>query len=360
MTQSKKQQSKRVSVRIQADVDSDHSQASRSMVLGMEAMQKERYVVNFETSKIIPSEVNPRRISLNAAGVTPEAIAQCAIRGDEDAGAWSERTDAFLKALPEHQQKVWAELFGTAASIIEESLLQPIVINNDHVIISGERRWTASQLAGQVYCRVIVRDMTEKQAMMFRLLENISRSDLSTAEVVIGLRDFITTYIGECAPDNNSISTDLISSLIGVGKTTAAYYRALCRLPEDNPILTAVYDGQYASLKAAYEDAGKYVRMAKRGEQVTDAKITGNTVSGKPSDSKPKKLVTRFKIPTPKSSQSVTRLIGVFTSIDGIDAGVSAQLTDLSVKWDDADDKEKSDILSKALTLALDALEGDS
>lgn len=360
MTQSKKPQSKRVSVRIQADVDSDHSQASRSMVLGMEAMKNERYVVNFDTDKIIPSAINPRRISLDKAGVTPEAIAQYAIRADEDADAWSERADAFVKALPDHQQKVWAELFGMAASIIGDSLLQPIVINNERVIISGERRWTASQLASQVYCRVIVRDMAEKQAMMFRLLENMSRSDLSTAEVVIGLRDYITTYIGECAPENNSISVDLISSLIGVAKTSAAYYRALCRLPEDNPILTALYDGQYASLKAAYDDAGKYVRLAKRGEQAAEAKSAGNTSSSKPSDSKPKKLVTRFKIPTPKSNQSVTRLIGVFTSIDGIDASVSAQLTDLSVKWADADDKEKSDILSKALTLALDALEGDS
>lgn len=75
-----------------------------------------------------------------------------------------------------------------AASIKEKGILQPILVrphpekSNAYEIVAGERRWRAAQMAKLHEVPVIVRDIKDKEALEFGLIENIQRADLSPME----------------------------------------------------------------------------------------------------------------------------------------------------------------------------------
>lgn len=75
-----------------------------------------------------------------------------------------------------------------AASIKEKGILQPILVrphpekSNAYEIVAGERRWRAAQMAKLHDVPVIVRDIKDKEALEYALIENIQRSDLSPIE----------------------------------------------------------------------------------------------------------------------------------------------------------------------------------
>lgn len=73
-----------------------------------------------------------------------------------------------------------------ADSIRSQGLVQPIVVrpvsNGHYEIIAGERRWRASKLAGLDTIPVIVRDVSDRNAIAMALIENIQRENLNPME----------------------------------------------------------------------------------------------------------------------------------------------------------------------------------
>ena len=72
-------------------------------------------------------------------------------------------------------------------SIKEQGILQPIVArrNSDNTgfeIISGERRWRASQMAGLHEVPVILKNVEDQKSLELALIENIQRADLNPIE----------------------------------------------------------------------------------------------------------------------------------------------------------------------------------
>ena len=59
-------------------------------------------------------------------------------------------------------------------------------------IIAGERRWRASRMAGLTEVPVIVKDVTDEQAMELALVENLQREDLDPVEEAAGIRELMT------------------------------------------------------------------------------------------------------------------------------------------------------------------------
>ena len=84
-----------------------------------------------------------------------------------------------LKASPNNPRKSFAEgdLDDLAKSIREKGLLQPIVVrpvaNGDYEIVAGERIHDVP---------VLIRDLTDGEALEIALIENIQRSDLNALE----------------------------------------------------------------------------------------------------------------------------------------------------------------------------------
>jgi ParB family chromosome partitioning protein len=73
-----------------------------------------------------------------------------------------------------------------AESIREQGVLQPLIVRavetedaKFYEIVAGERRWRAARLAGLVAVPVIVRELTDQEALAVALIENLQREDLN-------------------------------------------------------------------------------------------------------------------------------------------------------------------------------------
>lgn len=82
-----------------------------------------------------------------------------------------------------------------SASIAEHGLLQPIAVrpkpSGGYLIVAGERRWRASRMAGLTEVPVIIKDVTDEQAMELALVENLQREDLDPVEEAAGIRELM-------------------------------------------------------------------------------------------------------------------------------------------------------------------------
>ncbi|MFP3869035.1 MAG: ParB/RepB/Spo0J family partition protein [Desulfobacteraceae bacterium] len=91
---------------------------------------------------------------------------------------------------PAQPRKVFAEepLNELAQSIIEQGLIEPLVVVErpgplgQFMIVAGERRWRASQLAGLATVPVRVIEANDAEIAEMALVENIQRQDLTPLE----------------------------------------------------------------------------------------------------------------------------------------------------------------------------------
>lgn len=328
----------------------------------MDAQQLEKLHINFPINTVVPSLLNPRRRTLDRAGVTPDSVAELAIKEFESKADWLARMDGHIASITDPKsQLIWLNLVDLAVSILEQGILQPVIVNKDHVIVAGERRWTASQLAGKKHLRVIVRLFSSVEEAIFRLTENLRRSDLSVAETVSGLRSVVAISLGSCEPENNRITIDEVSAITGAGRTTSAYYRAFCRLPDGDPVLNAILDDQYSSVRLAYIDAAERVRVLLSSNTKepllapAEEPIEGGEESPKKTGND-KAEFTKAKIKVPMRP-SVSRLIDVFASLDGLPEKIAGELIAISKQWNAVDDKEKAKLLASAMDMTIEFLE---
>ena len=75
-------------------------------------------------------------------------------------------------------------------SIKKSGVLQPIIVqllgNDRYQLIAGERRLRASKAAGLKTIPCLVKDVTDKDAAVLGLVENVQRSQLNTIEDALG------------------------------------------------------------------------------------------------------------------------------------------------------------------------------
>jgi ParB family chromosome partitioning protein len=87
-----------------------------------------------------------------------------------------------------------------AASIRERGVLSPLMVRpiegagEGYEIIAGERRWRAAQMAGMHEIPVLVRAMTDREAMEIGLIENVQRQDLSPLEEAEGYKRLLEEF----------------------------------------------------------------------------------------------------------------------------------------------------------------------
>lgn len=88
-------------------------------------------------------------------------------------------------------------------SVRERGVLQPLLVRKDpaappgapsYEIIAGERRWRAAQLAGLHEVPVLVRTLTDREALEIALVENIQRSDLTPLEEAEGFKRLMEEF----------------------------------------------------------------------------------------------------------------------------------------------------------------------
>lgn len=87
-----------------------------------------------------------------------------------------------------------------AESIAVHGILQPIIVrpkagfDKQYEIIAGERRWRAAQYAQLHEVPVLVRSLSDIEALEFGLIENLQREDLNALEEALGYRQLIDEF----------------------------------------------------------------------------------------------------------------------------------------------------------------------
>jgi len=151
-----------------------------------------------------------------------------------------------------------AKLAELAASIIASGVVQPIVVRHGKdgrfTLITGERRWLASKIAGKPTIPAIVREVSNLQAMEMTIVENLQRADLNPMEQAHAFdrlsRDFHMTQAQmaeRTGKDRATVANFLrllklpesIQRLVESGELTFGHARALLALESDEAITAA-------------------------------------------------------------------------------------------------------------------------
>ena len=139
-------------------------------------------------------------------------------------------------------RKVFDEeaLNNLAESIAAHGVLQPIVVRSaareeddentknllagKYRIISGERRWRASKIAGLTEIPVIVRELSDTEAGAIMLVENLQREDLSPVETARGLKRLIEEF---------GLTHEETAKIVGISRPNLTNSLRLLALPEN-------------------------------------------------------------------------------------------------------------------------------
>ena len=112
-----------------------------------------------------------------------------------------------------------------ADSIATLGLIQPITVRKEndgkYIIISGERRWRATKLAGKKTIPAYIREADDRELHEMALVENIQRQDLNAMEIAISLQ----RLIDECG-----VTQEMVAQRVGKKRSTVANYLRLVQM----------------------------------------------------------------------------------------------------------------------------------
>jgi ParB family chromosome partitioning protein len=113
-----------------------------------------------------------------------------------------------------------------AASITQLGIIQPLTLRQirpgKYQIISGERRFRASQLAGLTEVPAYIRVANDQTMLEMALVENIQRDNLDAIEVAISYQ----RLIDEC-----QLTQEALGERVGKKRSTITNYLRLLKLP---------------------------------------------------------------------------------------------------------------------------------
>lgn len=119
------------------------------------------------------------------------------------------------------------DLIGIADSIRENGVIQPLIVTKrgekDYVLIAGERRWRAAQLAGLKTVPVVVREASPQQMLEFALIENIQRKDLNPLEEASAFEQLARRF---------SLKHSQIGEKVGLSRVAVVNKIRLLKLPD--------------------------------------------------------------------------------------------------------------------------------
>ena len=159
-----------------------------------------------------------------------------------------------------------------ADSIKIHGIIQPITVRrltqNQYQLISGERRFQASKLAGLKSVPAYIRSADDQQMLEMALIENIQRENLNAIEVALSYQRLIT----EC-----NLNQEGLGERVGKNRATVTNYLRLLKLPPD--IQIAVRDNRIsmgharAIINVENPDQQLYIFKRTLGEDLSVRKV---------------------------------------------------------------------------------------
>lgn len=159
-------------------------------------------------------------------------------------------------------------LQGLVESIRDKGILQPLLVRRDpettnsYELIAGERRWRAAQIVGLHEVPVVIRDLSDREALEIALIENIQRQDLTPLEEAEGYRRLMEEF---------EHTQEDLARAVGKSRSHVANMMRLLALPD--PVKSLVQDGSLTAgharaLLTAPDPAAVAREVVKRGLNV--------------------------------------------------------------------------------------------
>ncbi len=151
-------------------------------------------------------------------------------------------------------------LHQLAASIRTHGVIQPLVVTEEsgtgrYLLIAGERRWRAAQLAGLEVVPVVIKEATPRAMLELALVENVVRADLSPLEEAAAYRQLIDEFgltqaavaerVGRSRVSvTNTMrlltAPEAVQAALSANEITEGHARALLGLPSTADQITAL------------------------------------------------------------------------------------------------------------------------
>jgi ParB family chromosome partitioning protein len=144
------------------------------------------------------------------------------------------------------------------ASIKEKGVLQPILVRereNGYEIVAGERRLRAAKAVGLEQVPVIIKNVTDREALVLALVENIQREELNAIEEALGFKRLMEEF---------QFTQEDIAQAVGKDRSTVINLLRLLRLPEEiqKQVVDAKLSMGHARALLSLEDAAIQKKMA--------------------------------------------------------------------------------------------------
>ena len=196
-----------------------------------------------------------------------------------------------------------------AASIKEQGLLQPLVVrsvNNGYEVVAGERRLKAARKIGLLRVPVIIRDVSDQQALVLALVENLQREELNPIEEAESFRRLI---------DEFKQTQEEVARLVSKDRATVANLIRLLKLPKD--IQQAVADGRISagharailSIETTEKQIAVFMEIVQKGLSVREAEALAKVNADQKTEQDGQKKVSAFKDPEVASLEEELRRI---------------------------------------------------
>ena len=124
-----------------------------------------------------------------------------------------------------------------ADSIAKHGVIQPLLVrpmpDGSYQLVAGERRWRASRMAGLTEVPVVIKELSDDEAMALALIENLQREDLNAIEEAQGIKALMATL---------SLTQDEAAERVGKSRPAVANALRLLKLPDS--VIALVADGK--------------------------------------------------------------------------------------------------------------------
>jgi ParB family chromosome partitioning protein len=206
-------------------------------------------------------------------------------------------------------------LKALAESIAENGVLQPVLVRrdaerpNEYQIVAGERRWRAAQMAQLYEVPVVIRELSDGQALEVAIVENVQRQDLNPVEEGEGYERLMKDF---------GHTQEEVARLIGKSRSHVANTLRLLGLPAK--VKEMISDGRLSAghartLLSSSDPAGLAEEILSKGLNVRQAEALAQ--SGKPRKSRARAGSAVKDPDTVHLEESLSESLGLKVSIDG-------------------------------------------
>jgi len=175
-----------------------------------------------------------------------------------------------IKSDEEQPRKLFdsEKIAELAESVKAHGIIQPLILRkymeDQYIIVAGERRWRAAKMAGLKDVPAIIMELTDRDILEISLIENIQRQDLNPIEEALAYRKLLNDF---------KITQEELSKRIGKSRVAIANTMRLTNLDErvQQYIIESILSEGHGRVLLTISDKQKQYELS---QQVIDEKLS--------------------------------------------------------------------------------------